>query len=1320
MDRVNRVMRRLTDAGNTLVVVEHDPQVMLAGQRLLELGPGAGVHGGEIVFNGTTREALKADTLTGSYLSGRLKIERKRKRINPQQAIVIEGARHNNLKNVTARFPLGGLIAVAGVSGSGKSSLIGDILVPLFTKTQKLAGAFDRVRWPGKTKPNLVYMDQASVGQTSRGTPVSYLGIFDLIRALFANANPAFNSRDFSFNSGEGRCPTCKGSGYEEISMQFLSDIRLPCPTCHGTRYRPEVLKASISLKGGKQYNIAEVLDLTVDEAIKAFEDNAHISWQLKTLRHVALGHIKLGQSLNTLSNGELQRLKVAYYVNEALRNLSMEKTVFVFDEPTTGLHFNDVSALLNVFSFLVEKGHTVIAIEHNLDILNNADWILELGPDAGDNGGEIVFEGTPDEIVTEEASPTGKALLAWRHVLTHQGQEDDFFNLPPLKTAPYRADQAAIEVHKANEHNLKNLSVNIPREKFSVITGPSGSGKSTLAFDLIFAEGQRRYLESLNAYARSMVQTPPIPDVESIRGIPPTVAISQRTSRGGMRSTVATMSEIWHFLRLIYEKLGTQYCPDCHVPVSNQSVQSIKDDLLTRYKWQDVNFFAPTARRKKGGFATELAQYKSAGYLYAQIDGVIYDLKEPLPTLDIHTEHDINVYIGHVTIDENNPQLDKLLERALEVGNKHLLVTAEALKLVHQDKTAIHWHLYALDNVCPQCDKSFPPLSTKSFSYNSTAGACLTCSGYGVITKALEKAQKLNEDFDTELSKEALTGKQDDWETCPECQGARLNAQSRSVLWKDKAICDIGRMTIRECQAFFEEVSLTQRETLIIKDVITEIQTRLKFLMTVGLDYMQLERGAPTLSGGEAQRIRLAAQLGSNLKGACYILDEPTIGLHPRDNAMLLNAIEMLTHKGNTLLVVEHDEETIRRAEHIIDIGPGAGIRGGELVAQGSLEDIEKAERSSTGYYLKHPLSHTGIPEHTFDANNDSHLTVKGLRYHNVNVKSLDIPLNALTVITGVSGSGKSTLTNDILFENLAHVSTLKRGETPQWRHCEGIDGTERFKRVLQVDQSPIGKTSRSCPATYIGFMNAIRDLFAQSTEAQIRGYTPQHFSFNLEGGCPECHGVGYKTIEMSFMPDVKVECETCHGARYKEEVLDVTWNQKNIAEILQMEVDDAVTFFENIPAIAHPVKLLQDVGLGYLTLGQISSTLSGGEAQRIKLITELAKVREIDDPKKPKKTNLEKTQTIYILDEPTVGLHMGDVNRLIKVLKRLVKAGNTVIVVEHNLDLIAEADWVIDMGPEGGQAGGRVVGEGTPKALARKATPTGKALKQFLKEHA
>jgi excinuclease ABC subunit A len=864
-----------------------------------------------------------------------------------------------------------------------------------------------------------------------------------------------------------------------------------------------------------------------------------------------------------------------------------------------------------------------------------------------------------------------------------------------------------AIVIHGAREHNLKNLSLAIPRDKFVVITGVSGSGKSTLAFDLIFAEGQRRFLDSMNVYARRFVEQMSRPDVDLITGIPPTVSIEQRNSRGGGKSTVATVTEIYHFVRLLFARLGTQYCPDCQLPVEAQT----RDELGRRLKRElkargDLLLLAPVVKNRKG-FHSDVAEWAAKhGYAKIRADGKLFPTGESF-RLDRFREHNVEIVTG--ILDRKRGQgstVQQLIDETLQLGRGTLLA------LDNHGKTSIH----STERSCPNCGRSFEPLDPKNFSYNSPQGWCPRCRGFGELFY-------MPEDVDRGAREDAIAESWYEWqegerEICPECNGSRLNPVARAVRLivghsnkrdAGPTIDAFAQMSVEEAEQIFRKLKVKGREAEIARDILPEIRERLKFLCEVGLGYLQLGRGVPTLSGGEAQRIRLAAQLGSNLSGVLYVLDEPTIGLHARDNEQLLATLEKLQSRGNSVVVVEHDEETMRRADFIVDLGPGAGVHGGEVVAAGTLKELLRHSESLTGKCLR---------EHKKYPTRGKRRAVKGeqaLTLHKAsknNLKNLTVkfPLGRLVCVTGVSGSGKSTLIRECLLPSVTQALKT-RNPKPETRN---ISGLESIKAVYEVDQSPIGRTPRSIPATYVGFFDEIRKLFAQVPEARLRGYSPSRFSFNsAQGRCPECEGAGQIKLEMNFLPPAFVRCETCGGCRFNRETLDIEYNGKNIAQVLELSVEEAIEFFAAMPRIKRSLQALCDTGLGYLKLGQQSPTLSGGEAQRVKLVTHLLTglkesqqqqlfdenekgIRSKSDSKAPKRN-------LFILEEPTIGLHMADVQRLVEVLQRLADAGHSVIVIEHNLDLIAEADWLIDLGPEGGEAGGRIVAEGTPEQVAR-----------------
>jgi excinuclease ABC subunit A len=1363
MGRVIEVMQRLRNAGNSLVVVEHDPQIMFAADRILDMGPGPGERGGEVVFFGTPHELARSETLTAQYLSGRRAAAAPSPAPPSARRLRIAGASEHNLKRIDVDIPLGRLACVTGVSGSGKSTLVQNVLYAALRKAKgkptETPGAH-RALAGAELIGEVVMVDQSAIGKTTRSNPASYVGAFDAIRAQFAalalSKERKYTPGTFSFNSGTGRCPACGGNGFEHVEMQFLSDVYLRCPDCDGRRFRAEVLE--VALRGR---SIADVLDFTVAEALQFFAENPDVLARLRPLGDVGLEYLRLGQPVPTLSGGEAQRLKLAGHLAEA-GGAAGESKLFLFDEPTTGLHFDDIAKLLRAFRQLLQAGHSLVVIEHNLDVIRAADWIIDLGPEGGDAGGDIVCCGTPAEVAAHPTSHTGRALRDYAFAFKSRsaaaevgtaaaadrrspaaggrgvspvdrpGQSDgpivsglgqttpnsgDLMKTaePTAQEPPARYLPHAIRIHNAREHNLRNIDVEIPRNRFSVITGVSGSGKSTLAFDILFAEGQRRYLESLNAYARQFVESAARPDVDAIYGIPPTVAIEQRTSRGGSKSTVGTLTEVHHFLRLLFVKLGTQHCPDCDLPIEPQSEEAIAARLLREYRGQRIGLLAPLVVNRKGVY-TDLARWARArGYSHLRVDGAFLPV-EPFPRIDRFREHSIELPVADLRITPQvEAQLREALAKTLDFGNGTVLVLSDLDELVKAaaggKALTLRQQVFSTRRACRGCGRSFGELDPRLFSYNSRHGWCSACYGTGLqleeVDWSAERARTGTEDNVLDSWIEWLEVDQ----PCPDCRGRRLNREALAVRWRGQSIAEYGAQPIAALAQFFQEVELQGREAGIARDLLAELRSRLGFLSDVGLSYLALDRAAPTLSGGEAQRIRLAAQLGSNLRGVCYVLDEPTIGLHHRDNRILLDVLERLEAKGNTLVVVEHDEETIRRAHHVIDLGPGAGRLGGRVVAAGTAEDLMRTPESITGRLLAQPLRHPLQPRREVNQRTAS-LRLHGASRHNLRRVEARVPLGRLSVVTGVSGSGKSTLARDVLYASLAAGGSVG---------CRSVSGRELVARVLEVDQAPIGKTPRSCPATYVGFWDAVRRLFADTAAARMRGWSASRFSFNTHGGrCDACEGQGIKKIEMSFLPDVRVLCEACRGRRFNAETLAVQLRGRNAGEVLAMSVDEAAGFFAAHPAIHHALRLLQDVGLGYLTLGQQSPTLSGGEAQRIKLVTELAKVRT-DLPTSASGSRQKASaaaNTLYVLDEPTVGLHMADVEKLLRVLHRLVDAGNTVVVIEHNLDVIAEADWLIDLGPEGGDQGGRIVFQGALQAAAGTDTHTTRALVEFLRE--
>jgi len=1267
--RLISILKGLRDLSNTVVVVEHDPEIIRESDYILDLGPQAGDRGGQVMYFGPTSQI--DGSLTGAYLKGERRVAAAdRQRRAPKRTwLTVKGASEHNLKNIDVSVPLGLVVCLTGVSGSGKSTLAEEIL---YKGAKRLLG--DSQGRPGKHRAitgvdhldDVVMIDQRAIGRTPRANALTYTKALDPIRRLLADTEAAraagFGPGHFSFNVAGGRCETCKGEGFEKVEMQFLSDVFITCPDCGGRRFKDAVLQVAYNGR-----SIRDILSLTVDQGLAFFHDRAAIARALRPLADVGLGYIRLGQPINTLSGGEAQRLKLSRYLQRDDGRGS--HTLFIFDEPTTGLHFEDIGKLLAALQQLVDNNNSVLVIEHNMDVVKAADWVIDLGPEGGEDGGWVVAAGPPPDIARARESHTGRFLKAY---LKEGGRLKRAVPGTAARKAPRgtprRAggDNGRITVAGAREHNLKDINLSIPHNQLVVLTGVSGSGKSTLAFDILFAEGQRRYLESLAPYVRQYMKILERPDVDRVTGLAPTVAIEQRVSYSSRRSTVATLTEIYHFLRLLFSKLGVQHCPVCGRKLSAQTRAAIEKQLAERYRGRRALVLAPKIFGRKGFHKEVLARAFKQGIRQARIDGRLTPLKEGMALSRYH-EHTIELVVGRLPAKEPG----ELIAGALEEGGGHLSVIDGRGRE----------EVYSLHGVCPSCGIAAEQLDPRLFSFNSRQGACADCGGIGAIGSA-DAANGLGQ------------------KTCSTCGGSRLRPQALSVKVGTDSIWDLTRLPAGELRHRVNGLRFDLPQKPIAEPIVSEILTRLALLDQLGLGYLPLGRSGDTLSGGEAQRVRLAAQLGSNLTGVCYILDEPTIGLHPRDNRLLIDALKCLRDRGNTILVVEHDEETIRAADTLIDLGPGAGENGGRLVAAGSLADIKKSRLSVTGALID---GHRRTITSRLRVNNRTpRITVTGARGNNLKSVRASFPLGALIAVTGVSGSGKSTLLKETLYRGLRNRLNGRIGPAAP---CKDITGWQAVNRVLEVDHSPIGRTPRSVPASYVGFLAEVRKLFALTPAARTRGYSPGRFSFNLEEGrCPACQGQGQPKVEMSFLPDVYVPCEVCGGNRFNAETLAVTYKGRNIAEVLSMTFAEAARFFTPIPGIRQAVQFVCDVGLGYLRLGQPSPTLSGGEAQRIKI------ARQLSGPSNG--------HTFYILDEPTTGLHLADVKRLIDVLQTLVDKGNTVAVIEHNLEIITEADYIIDLGPEGGGDGGRVVAAGSPQRLLKKTarSHTARCLKEYL----
>ena len=1360
--RLLSTLQRLRDLGNTVVVVEHDEETIRQADVVVDFGPGAGERGGELVVTGTPEQiAASPDSQTGRYLSGSEAIHiPKQRRPGNGKWLEVTGARHHNLKDITARIPLGLFTCVTGVSGSGKSSLVNDILFKALDRklhrAQTEPGEHERIDGVEQLD-KVIRIDQRPIGRTPRSNPATYTDLFTPIRQLFARLPEArlrgYQPGRFSFNVKGGRCEACEGNGANQVEMEFLADVWVTCEACEGRRFNRETLTVKY-----KEKSVADLLDMEVEKALEFFANVPSVRRILQTLNDVGLGYIKLGQPAPTLSGGEAQRVKLA----KELCRRSTGRTLYLLDEPTTGLHFADVDKLLRILHTFADQGNTVVVIEHNMEVIKTADYILDMGPEGGDDGGRIVAAGSPEEVARKKNSYTGQILKQILEPKKDSRKKETGDTHSKKKRGDGFIRQ--IEVIGARMHNLRDVDVQIPRDQMTVISGVSGSGKSSLAFDTIYAEGQRRYVESLSAYARQFLDQMEKPKVERVSGLSPAIAIEQKPPSKNPRSTVGTVTEVYDYVRALFATIGTQHCPVCQVEVGGQTPDQMVDRILALPEGRRILLLAPVEPRGSEGYEAVLQRARADGFVRARIDDQLHDLREQIH-LERRHRHRIELVIDRLTVRSGQRgRLREGIERALELsGGLAILLSPD-----DEEITRFSRHLS-----CPDCGRTFDPLLPQSFSFNHREGMCPDCEGLGE-TEGLDReriiadrrlsvrqgaivpwgevedpdfarmlkiaGQTLGFDIDTpfaDLSPEArhalLYGAPnhplsldgglsfryrgvfppvDDFVrrsqrhkrllqnvTCSTCGGSRLKPESRVVHLRDRTIIDLVRMPISLSLQFFNDLELDEREAEMSGELLQEIRTRLRFLDQVGLGYIDLERRAATLSGGEAQRIRLASQIGSGLTGVLYLLDEPTIGLHPRDNRRLLDALRDLKELGNTLVLVEHDRETLEEADCIVDLGPGAGVEGGQVVALGTPEKLRRSRNSKTGSFLADQFR-IPIPAKRRSGSGGS-LVLKGASENNLKNIDVEFPLGELICVTGVSGSGKSSLVEDVLHRALA--VELQRARLTPGEHA-ALEGIEQLDKVINIDQTPIGHSPRSTPATVMGVFDLIRQLYARLPESKVRGFNPGHFSFNKPGGrCQACEGLGWKCIEMHFLPDVWVQCDTCKGRRYNQDVLRIRFKHKSIADILDMPVRQALELFASVPKVHKLLQTLDDVGLGYMALGQSSTTLSGGEAQRLKLAAELARPST--------------GRTIYLLDEPTTGLHIADIEKLLTVVHRLVDAGNTIIVVEHNLDIIKTADHVIDLGPEGGGAGGHIVATGTPEEIAQVQTShTARFLREIL----
>ena len=1236
-DKLLEMLERLRAQGNSLLVVEHDEDTMRHADCVIDVGPGAGVEGGRILAAGTVEELEKnKSSITGAYLSGRKAIEIPAERLKigkDTPKLKICGACENNLKNIDVEIPLGGAFTVVtGVSGSGKSTLINQILrqelARVFFNSEEPVGKFDHLEGI-ENIDKVIEIDQTPIGRTPRSNPATYTKIWDDIRDLFGSLPESkvrgYTKSRFSFNVKGGRCDACEGAGVKIIDMHILPSVQVTCDVCDGKRFNEATRE--VYFKGK---NISEVLDMSVSEACEFFKDLPKIAEPLKLLEEVGLGYLRLGQPSTTLSGGEAQRVKIA----SELRRPGTGKTLYLLDEPTTGLHFEDIRRLLECLNRLRRLGNSVVVIEHNLDVIKCADWIIDLGPDAGVRGGRIVATGTPEQIAKCKKSETGRYLAP---VLAKKHGENKHFDRNLKGGEDYSLD---IEVHGARKHNLKNIDVTIPRHKLTVVMGVSGSGKSSLAFHTLFSEGQRRFVETLSTYARRFLGRPDRGSVDSISGLAPAIAIDQKSASKSPRSTVATLTEIYDYFRIFWARVGTAHCLHCGKPVDSYAAGDLMQLAFSRDLNKMETVLAPFEVKDVVKLSKILTE---KGYRKAYLGGKLVEL--PFPKIPVRDKQVFAVVDQVIVKEENRARLVEAFERGYRDGNGILYLECEGEdRLSASEKPG-----------CPECGWYMDSvLNPRHFSFNTHWGACETCLGLGHFK---------------------------DGDVCPSCHGERLKPEYLAVRVCGKNIMDVNHMSIAEARDWFAKVNFNgeknaEGKKTVAEPLLREIIGRLDFLISVGLGYIGLDRAGDTLSGGESQRIRLASQIGSGLEGVLYVLDEPTVGLHESDTAKLLDTLYRLRDLGNTLVVVEHDMKMMQAADHVIDLGPGAGDFGGEIVAEGSPVELSKPyalqmfPRSETVKYMTRSIPMANQIEPVRITDDTEFYEFKGLKANNLKNLSVKFPKHTVSVVCGVSGSGKSSLVVDEIFP-LLKKKFQARGRKKQ------------SGEVLLVDQSPISGTPRSTPASFTGVFDDIRKLFAKLEQSKVKGFDYGRFSYNLaRGRCAACEGRGAIAVEMHFLSDIWEPCDVCGGKRYNQETLTVTFKGKNIADVLDMRVVEACEFFKDQPKILPKLECLRDVGLPYVKLGQPVTTLSGGESQRLKLAAELCR--------RPA------NEMVYLLDEPTTGLHLKDIQILWNLLRRLSARGDTVIVIEHHPDIIRLADWKVELGPVGGSKGGYLLNMG------------------------
>jgi len=1223
-----KVLKSLRDNGNTLLVVEHDEETIKAADYLIDIGPKAGINGGEVIYQGEAANLLQNKnsyprSLTASTISKSDKQDIPKATRPNLGTIHIKNASKFNLKNIDVDFKLSAFNVVTGVSGAGKSTLVYKVLSP-YLKGKPIDNQYTLVE-SSKQITRVIEIDQSSIGRTPRSNPATYTDLFDHIRELFAklpeSIKRGYKKGRFSFNNKGGRCEECQGAGYIHLGMHFLGNVEIVCEHCNGKRFNTSTLEI---MYNGK--NIYEILELSINEARTFFDGQHKITKILDQLIKLDVGYLKLGQPSTTLSGGEAQRVKLA----SELYKVSKGHTLYILDEPTVGLHKADISYLLNALNEIIDNGNTVIVIEHDLDIIIQADHIVDLGPEGGDKGGYLVAQGNVDDIIGCRKSYTGRALSELTKV-----------NIPTSAKAEKPITNSNTKFYGVTTNNLKNIDVEIPLNKTTVITGVSGSGKSSLAFDTIYSESRNRFTENLSTYARRMMSKIKKPELEQCSGLTPAIAIRQSQYNKNPRSTVGTVTEIYDLYRLLFSRTGVE----------------------------------------KDGSKTNLP---ASMFSFNKLEAACKHCKG----LGIITTSDLLKFITHPNKSIINGAMDGTTPGKF-FGDIHGQYVNTLLKVGEEMGIDFNVPFFSLSNVAVDIalagtgDKRYE-VEWKFKRGNRTGIHSLNTVWKGFINYINEEYEIKRKGARGEAYKMIMSDV-----VCTHCDGNRLESKSLEVQFNNQNISQLSTIAIDDAIEYFTKISsyLNNNILAISEPIISQILSKLQPLANIGLGYLSINRRTSTLSGGEAQRLRIATQLVSDLCGLTYVLDEPTVGLHSCDTQNLMHAIDKLKDYGNTVILVEHDPEVIAHADHIIDLGPGAGEKGGEIIAQGDLTNILSNSNSITGKYLSQNNNALQSSKHIL---NDA-IRIVGASANNLKNIDIDVPTKGFISITGVSGSGKTSLAFDVIANSFNTKKTI---------NCNDIifNNTDT---LLVVDQQKIGTSPLSTPATYTGMFDIIRELFAKLDESKARKLKKSHFSFNSKDGrCPACKGMGNVKVSMDFLSDVWVNCDACNGKRYKDTILEVQYNNHNINDVLNLEVTEAIQIFSDQSKILSILTVLDELGLGYIKLGQATSTLSGGETQRLKLATELIKEKS--------------TNCLYIFDEPSTGLHMQDVDRLISVLNNLVKNGNTVLVVEHNLEIIKASDWIIDLGPEGGDKGGELIFAGTPDDIINcDKSFTGNALK-------